>query len=125
MSESQSSLPNTFGRMIGSGQPAEPKVVKDRYNRPPPTYNYNYNPEEPARDNLPKGYSPYVCGEPLYDDRLVIVARLPPRHTVVGAGKRLRTQWVWNLGYTLDDNSKTKSTLVWACKHCKLSFNLV
>jgi hypothetical protein len=105
----QGPLPNAFGRMMSSSQPAQAIVVKDKCDRPTPTYNHNYNPNEPPRDDLPKGYSPYVYGEPLYDDRPAIISRLPSRHTLAGSGKRLRTQWVWNLSYALDDNSGTRS----------------
>lgn len=90
--DSQTSLPNAFGRIMAGTQSAVPKVVKDKCNRPTPTYNYNYNPDKVPRDNRPKGYSPYAFREPLYDDRLVITSRLPPRHTVAGAVKRPRTQ---------------------------------
>ena len=75
-SNSQSSLPNAFGRMMSSSQPASNIVVKDKCPRPTPTYNDKYNPEELPPDDLPENYSPYVRGESLYDDRPV-VARLP------------------------------------------------
>jgi hypothetical protein len=117
-SNSQTSLPNAFGRMMSSSQPALHIVVKDKCNRPEPTYNHNYDPDKVPRDDLPGGYSPYIFGEPLYDDRPVVMSRLPSRHTVAGAAKRDRTQWVWALGYAFENNTKSKPSLVWACKHC-------
>jgi hypothetical protein len=72
-SNSQTTLPNVFGRMMSSSQPAAHIAIKDKCPRPTPNYNDNYNPDL-LRDNLPGGYSPYVRGEPLYDDRPVIIA---------------------------------------------------
>jgi hypothetical protein len=108
--DSQSSLPNVFGCMMQSNRLSLPTVVKDKCPRPEPTYNNNYNPNEPPRDDRPKDYSPYVQGEPLYDDRPVVIANLPSRHTVAGPPKRLRTQWVWHLGYTFNNNLKARIT---------------
>jgi hypothetical protein len=56
-SNSQTSLPNVFGRIISSSQQAAYIAIKDKC--PTPIYNNNYNPEL-LRDNLPGGYSPYI-----------------------------------------------------------------
>jgi len=59
-----------------------------------PTYNERYNPYEPAKSDLLIDYSPYDYGEPLYDDRELIVARLPTRHTLAALPKKPRKSWV-------------------------------
>jgi len=121
----QSDATDAFARIMG-GSRTIPNIVnivmKDKCPRPIPQYNDNYNPEEPPRPDLPSNYSPYVRGEPLHDNRNVVVAHLPSRHTVAPPPKRPRTQWVWNLGYAIDNNTKAKSILVWCCKHCKVVF---
>lgn len=91
---SQSTMTNMFGCIMSNSQLAQLVVVKDKCNRPTPTYNHNYNPDLHPRDDLPGGYSPYVHRELLYDDRPAIISRFPARHTHAGTGKRLRTQWV-------------------------------
>jgi hypothetical protein len=85
-----------LGSLSDSSRPIIATVVKDKCPRPTPTYNNNYDPDEVPCDNLHKGYSPYVKGEPLYNDRPVVRDRLPARHRVAGPAKRLRTQWVWH-----------------------------
>jgi hypothetical protein len=92
--------------------------VYDRCKRPKPIYNNKYNPYALILSDIDKTYSPYVYGEPLYNDRAIIVANLPWQHTLAGAAKRQRTSWVWNLGYALIDNSKLKKPLMWAYKLC-------
>jgi hypothetical protein len=72
-SNSQTTLPNVFGRMISNSQPAAYIAIKDKCLRPTSTYNNNYNPDI-LRDNLPGGYSSYVREELLYNDRPVIIA---------------------------------------------------
>jgi hypothetical protein len=116
---SGSALPNAFGRMMQGGPAPAPK--RDRCMRPEPTYNHNYDPFKAPPDTQPKGYSPFVHGEPLFDDREVIITRLPARHIVAGASSRPRTSWVWKLGYTLTNTSKTTKNTIWACKLCTLS----
>jgi hypothetical protein len=118
---------NAFTTLMGRGpnsviQPIQ--HLRDRCNRPTPSYNFNYNPNESQRDDLPGGYSPYIRGEPLFDDRAIVLAQLPKHHTVAGASKRGRTAWVWSVGYALINNSKHSKPLMWACKHCKLAFDL-
>jgi hypothetical protein len=63
-SELPSTLLDAFSQMI---QPVK-NEVRDRCRRPSLTYNSNYNPYKPPRDDLPLSYSPYVFREPLYDD---------------------------------------------------------
>ena len=105
--------------MGGKGKGPE-VILRDRCKRPTPIYNKNYNPHEALRVDILKGYSPYIFKEPLFDDRLVVVAQLPKKCTLAGASKRPRTQWVWLLGYVIQDNSKAgQPVMMWACKHCK------
>jgi hypothetical protein len=89
-SELSSTLLDAFSEMM---QPVE-NEVRDRCRRPSLTYNSNYNPYEPPRDDLPLSYSPYVFREPLYDGQEVIVSRLPAQHILCSTNKRRRTQWV-------------------------------
>jgi hypothetical protein len=49
-------------------------IRRDTCKRLEPTYNANYNPYKKPPKDQPGGYSPYVYGEPLWDDRPVIVA---------------------------------------------------
>jgi hypothetical protein len=116
------SLPNAFGRMMAPNGPIQSVINRDKCNRPTPKYNANYNPNTKPPEGLSGGYSPYVYGEPLWDDRPVIVERLPKHFTVAPPPKKARTAWVWNLGYALSNNKKPnqKPPTFWACKHCKL-----
>ena len=84
-SELPSTLLNSFGRMM-----QEPPNIpnRDQCRRPHPTYNFNYNPHKPLCDDLPKGYSPYIYGEPLYDNREVIKLRLSYKYTLYIINKR-------------------------------------
>ena len=100
---------NAFTTLMGRGpssviQPIQ--YLRDRCNRPAPSYNFNYNPNEPQRDDLLRGYSPYIRGELLFDNRAVVLAQLPKYHIVAGASKRGRIVWVWSVGYALINNSK-------------------
>jgi hypothetical protein len=110
-------LPNVFNRLMqNTGLPG---IQRDRCHRPPLKYNHNYDLYKPPPEGQPKGYSPYVYGEPLYDDRPVLVARLLPNHAVAGPSTRPRTQWVWHLGYTLVNTQRNNKNKYWACKLCK------
>ncbi len=123
--DSQTSQPNIFGRMmIGINRPSA-STVKDQCDRPVPIYNLNYNPEKDPRDDLPKDYSPYTYGEPLYDARPIVLSRLPQNHVPAGASKRDRTSWVWYLGYALSNKVGAKTQIIWACKHCKLFVKII
>jgi hypothetical protein len=121
---SGSTLPNAFSRMMGAAPVVQSTAKRDRCARPPPQYNHNYNPFEKPSDDIRSGYSPYVYGEPLYDDRAIIVARLPRYYTAAPAAKKPRTSWVWNLGYALTDNQKAGNPTIWACKLCTFMFYL-
>ena len=105
-SESASNLPNTFSQIIGSIPREQRKDARDQYNRPVLTYNQNYNPYEPPPEDRCPDYSLYAPGEPLHDDRVVVITRLPRKHVIIGATKRRRIAWVWQLGYALTDTSK-------------------
>ena len=89
-SKSASNLPNTFSQIIGSVPREQRKDVRDRYNRPVLTYNQNYNPYEPPPEDRRPNYSLYTLGEPLHDDRVVIITRLLRKHVIAGATKRRR-----------------------------------
>jgi len=82
---------NAFSILMGPNKLAPAPVVRDIYNRPTPQYNTNYNPEATPRADLLGSYSPYVFGEPLFDDRPAIQARFPRNHTLAASSKRLRT----------------------------------
>jgi hypothetical protein len=106
-----SSVPtNAFAHLMASkgssSFTAKQLSQRDLCKRPIPVYNINYNPNEPLPNNLPLDYSPYVPGEPLYDDRPLLVARLPPQYTLAPSSKKPRRSWVWNLGYVLVDNKR-------------------
>jgi len=52
-------------------------LTRDLCIRPTAIYNEFYNPEAPMPDNIPAGYSPYVFGQPLFDDRPVALDKIP------------------------------------------------
>jgi hypothetical protein len=106
-----SSLPNAFGMLIGSGSVPPDDSTRDRCSRPVPTYNDYYNPYKPPPINLLDTYSPYVAGEPLYDNRHVILARVPRRHTVSGGFKKPLTSWVWKLGHAFQTSPDNKRVI--------------
>jgi hypothetical protein len=85
-------LPNAFNRLMQN--PGVPAVQRDQCLRPLLVYNRNYDLFKPPPEDLPGGYSPYVFGEPLYDDRPVVVIRLPLHYVVAGPTKKPRTKWV-------------------------------
>jgi hypothetical protein len=116
---SQSSIPNTFGRMMQNEKGRDP-ILRDTCSRPAPKYNTNYNPYAIPREDLPNGYSPYIFKEPLYNDRPVIVNKLPKNCTVAPLAKRPRTAWIWRLGYAIINSSRPrKPVLMWHYKLCK------
>jgi hypothetical protein len=88
---SRSTLPNAFSRMMGPAPVIQSTAKRDRYTRPIPQYNHNYDLYKKPSNDLRRDYSPYIYGEPLYDDRPIIVARLPRYHTEAGAVKKPRT----------------------------------
>jgi len=123
-SESSSNLPKVFNQMIRGAPVNQKKELRDRCRRPEPIYNYNYNPFAPPPEDRRPDYSPYIVGEPLHDDREVILARLPKKYVLEGSTKRKKTAWVWKLGYALTDTSKANGPPIWACKFCMLFFIL-
>jgi hypothetical protein len=58
---------------------------------PTPWYNYNYDLYKKLSSDIRCDYSPYVYGEPLYNNRPIIVARLPWYYIKAGAAKKPRT----------------------------------
>jgi hypothetical protein len=126
-----SSVPNAFGRIMAASMeallPSDDATIpvarlRDTCYRPEPVYNRNYNPYTMPPKDLSIEYSPYANGEPLFYDRAIITARLPPRHVITGSRKRLRRAWVWKIGYHLTNQSKASNNGVWACKLCKCFF---
>jgi hypothetical protein len=115
---SGSTLQNAFGLMMVPQPAPLAAVQRDRCFRPPLVYNHNYRPTEPPNPNQPQGYSPYVYGEPLFDDREVIIKNLPKNHTVAPATKKPRTSWTWKVGYALVNTSKKNNPTIWCCKLC-------
>jgi hypothetical protein len=87
----KSTATSAFSRIIQPYPPKQRKIIKDRCQRPKPTYNRNYNPHKTPPDNLPKGYILYIFREPLYDNRPTLVGRLPRQYTVAGPAKKART----------------------------------
>jgi hypothetical protein len=87
-------MSNAFSRLMAAAPVVQSTVKRDLYTRPTPVYNQYYNPFQVPADDLYPDYSPYVYGEPLYDDRAIVVARLLKHYTAAGAAKKLRTQWV-------------------------------
>jgi hypothetical protein len=94
-SESLSNLPNTFSQIMGSIPREQRKDIRDRYNRPVLTYNQNYNPYEPTPEDRRPDYSLYTPGEPLYNNYIVIIIRLPKKYIITGTTKQKRIVWVW------------------------------
>jgi hypothetical protein len=115
---------NAFSRLMGPRTIRSPSSKRDKCKRPESwsEYNHNYNPFNPPDPDRPGSYSPYVFGEPYHDDRAVELSKLPRQHTIDGANKRPRTQWVWKLGYAIVDNTKPKKPTLWMCKLCMSSF---
>ena len=87
-------MPNAFSRLMAAAPVVQSTAKRDLYTRPTPVYNQYYNPFQVPVDNLYPNYSLYAYREPLYDDRAIIMARLPKHHTAAGAAKKPRTQWV-------------------------------
>ena len=94
-----STLPSAFRRIMATSagntpasKDALPSTIqlRDTYDRPKPSYNNNYNPFYTPPNGLDPRYSPYENSEPLQDDRLVVVSRLPPKHILTRVVKRLR-----------------------------------
>ena len=110
-------MSNAFSRLMAAALVVQSTTKRDLYTRPIPVYNQYYNPFQVLVDDLYSDYSPYVYGEPLYDDRAIVVARLLKHYTAAGAAKKLRTQWVQKVGYALTDNSKPDKPIKQACKH--------
>ena len=115
---SRTSLPSAFGCMMNP-QPVVDVAIRDRCQRPVPVYNERYDPSKPPPEDLPPTYSPYVFGEPLFDDRHIIIANLLPGFTAAGASKKPRTSWVWRLGYSMSKATSKGKVAFWVCKHCK------
>ena len=83
------STPSAFSRIMRANSSTVELVQKrDRCRRPTPTYNYNYDPNKPPPEGLPGSYSPYVNGEPLFDDRAVVVIRLLAGYIVAPTSKK-------------------------------------
>ena len=64
-------------------------VLRDSYSRPIPVYNSNYNPYTIPNKDTPGGYSPYIYKEPLFDNRSVVINKLPKNCILTPLPKRL------------------------------------
>jgi hypothetical protein len=116
---STSILPSAFSRIMGVSSTSSSQPLKrDKCNRPAIVYNKKYDLHKAPPEDLDSKYSPYAIGEPLHDDRPILTARIP-RYHIVHISKRPRTQWSWQLGYSLEDTRRTANKAVWACKLCK------
>ncbi len=118
---STSTLPSAFGRIMATSagntpasKDALPSTIQlhDTCDRPEPSYNNNYNPFYTPPNDLDPRYSLYENGEPLQDDRPVVVSRLLLKYILVRAVKRPRTAWVWKLGYVLTNILKPSNNRV-------------
>jgi hypothetical protein len=119
------SVVNPFKQMMAPQVAKKPAAaLRDRCFRPPPTYNDQYDPYKSPNDKNKPDYSPYDYGEPLFDDREVIIARLPIGHVVAGATKKKRTSWTWKVGYAFTNTLKATRPTIWCCKLCKFTLFL-
>jgi hypothetical protein len=88
---SESTLPNVFSRIIGLAPVIQSTVKRDCYTRLIPQYNHNHDLYKKLSNDLRRRYSLYIYREPLYDDRPIIMARLPRYYIKVSAIKKPRT----------------------------------
>ena len=73
-----------FSRMIYNSRLSILTIVKDKCPRLEPTYNNNYDLNESPHNDQLKDYLLYIQGEPLYNNKPIIITNLPPRHTITG-----------------------------------------
>ena len=87
----KSTLLNVFSRIIKPTPVISSTSKRDRYIRFISQYNHNYDLYKKLSDDLRRKYSLYIYRELLYDDRLIIIARLPRYHIEISIVKKLRT----------------------------------
>jgi hypothetical protein len=117
---------NAFNRLIARA-PTMNTIKRDTCFRPISDYNANYDPYKLPSEIRALGYSPYIYGEPLFDDRLILTSRLPVDHYLIVPSKSPRIVYIWKLGYALTDISKVLNPMIWACKlyiYCLLYMDL-
>jgi hypothetical protein len=102
---------NAFNRLMARA-PTLNTIKRDTCFRPIPDYNANYDPYKLPSETRASGYSPYIYGEPLFDDRPILTSRLPVDHYLAIPSKRPRIVWVWKLGYALTNASKVSSPTI-------------
>jgi hypothetical protein len=73
----------------GSQLPAS--RLRDTCRRPDPIYTQKYNPNQEPLANLPLTYSLYENGEPLHNDRPIIIIRILSGYVLAGIPGRPRT----------------------------------
>jgi hypothetical protein len=73
-SSSSSAQKDAFRQMMKGKRPAELAVLRDTCSRPEPIYNEYYDPYKPPPADLPARYTPYEPGQPLWDDRALVLA---------------------------------------------------
>ena len=88
------SLLGVFSRIISHANVVQSSAKRDKYTRLTPKYNENYDLYKPQPSKLSPDYSPYVFGEPLFDDKPVIITRLPKYYLVALLPKKPRTSWL-------------------------------
>lgn len=76
---------NVFAVMMRGQGSLSDSNRRDKCDRPIPTYNNKYNPFQPPPTTLPDDYSLYNFGEPLLDDRTVVLANVPLQWAVAPA----------------------------------------
>ena len=88
--ESVVSLLSAFSRMRRLDAPLLTIATRDKCIRPILQYNNNYNPFDAPNFRKPVGYSLYVFGKPLFDDRPLNIFNLRRYYIVEGITKKLR-----------------------------------
>jgi hypothetical protein len=87
---SRSSLPSAFNRMINPNRAGLDVRLRDKCRWLKPIYNSNYNLYKKPRSDLFSSYTLYVFPEPLWDNRLVVVARFLKNYTLAKPLKKPR-----------------------------------
>ncbi len=90
---SQLLIPNAFSHIM-QGEKRYNPALYDTCLCPMPKYNINYNLYATPSKDLPNRYSPYVFKELLYDNRPVIINKLPKNCVVAPLLKRPQIVWV-------------------------------
>jgi hypothetical protein len=79
-------------RASTSSIPSSRAMKRDKCNRPAIVYNENYDLNKVLLEDLNLKYSLYTISEPLYNNRLILIARIPLKH-IIQSAKRVRIHW--------------------------------